>query len=340
MTKCVVTGATGHIGYTLLKELIVGGYEITALVLENDDTSHIKDMPIKIICGDVCRLDDLTAAFTGADVVFHLAGIISIGQTDKALLHRVNVQGTRNVITACRASGVKKLVYTSSVHAIPEPESDVTISESRDFSPDLVVGDYAKSKAEATKLVLEANREGLVTVVVHPAGVIGPYAYKLSNMGQMIIDFLEGRLTAYIDGAYNFVDVRDVAHGIRLAAEKGAGGECYILAGEVITVKDLLDIVADAAGVRRISLKMPLWLAKATAPLAEIYYDIRRQKPLYTSYSVYTLRTRCRFSSEKAVAQLGYSPRPITSSIRDTVEWLLQNYPITVRRKKQKIKAS
>jgi dihydroflavonol-4-reductase len=338
--KCVVTGATGHIGYALLLELLGEGYEITALVLPNDDISHIRDLPVKIVYGDVCRMAELAAAFAGAEAVFHLAGIISIGQTDKALLHRVNVEGTRSVIEACRAAGVNKLIYTSSVHAIPEPAGDTVISESRAFSPELVVGDYAKSKAEATALVLRASEAGLHTVVVHPAGVIGPYAYKLSNMGQMIIDFLEGRLTAYIDGAYNFVDVRDVARGIRLAAEKSASGECYILAGGVITVKELLDHVADAAGVRRISVKMPLWLAKATAPLAEIYYKLLRQKPLYTPYSVYTLQSKCRFSSEKAIAQLGYSPRPIALTIRDTVEWIMENYPITVRRKKQGVRVS
>ena len=170
----------------------------------------------------------MVKAFEGAEVVFHLAGIIEIGSGNKRKVHEVNVNGSKNVVEACKIAHVKKLVYTSSVHAIPEKQGIIT--ETKEFDPKLVKGTYAKSKAEATNYILNSNSKELEVIIAHPSGVIGPYEYIKSNMGQLIIDCANGRMKASIKGGYNFVDVRDVANGIILALEKGKPGECYILA--------------------------------------------------------------------------------------------------------------
>ncbi len=318
----VVTGATGHIGNALVRELVKNGTIVRALVLPQEDISSLKHLPIEIVKGDVTDYDSLAKAFEGTSYVYHLAGVVSISSGDKNLLQKVNVEGTRNVVRACMEAGIKRLVYTSSIHAFPELPHGKTIIEIKEFHPDKVVGDYAKSKAMATNIVLDAVKEGLNAVIVHPTGVVGPYEFKLSNTGQLIVDFLRRRLYAYIDGGYDFVDVRDVAHGIILACEKGRIGENYILSGEQITIKQLLKYLEEATGVEAPKCKIPLWLAKITAPLSELYYKMLRQQPLYTSYSIYTLCSNSLTSHSKATMELGYRPRPIKQALFDAVHWI------------------
>lgn len=317
----LITGATGHIGNVLVRELAARGYPVRALVLPNEDLSPLDNLPVEIAVGDITDYPSLLNAFDGITYVYHLAGIVSIGSGKKDILYRVNVEGTRNVVRACLEKRVKRMVYTSSIHAFPELPFGEALTESKDFDEKKVLGHYAKSKAIATKIVLDAARGGLDAVIVHPTGVIGPYDYKVSNMGQLIIDFMNKRLLAYIDGSYDFVDVRDVANGLILACEKGRPGENYILSGEQITVKEILEYLEEATGLPGPKLKIPLWLAKLTAPLSELYYKILRQQPLYTSYSIYTLTSNSVTSSKKAKEELGYISRPIKEAIIDAVEW-------------------
>ena len=317
--KCVVTGATGHIGNVLVRYLIDRGYEVKSLVLNENEKDILKDLNTEIVYGDVRKLETLVDAFTGADIVFHLAGIIEIGSGNKKKVREVNVEGSKNVVAACKMSHVKKLVYTSSVHAIPEKEGIIT--ETTNFSKDLVKGTYAKSKAEATDYILKSNSDELQVIIVHPSGVIGPYEYIKSNMGQLIIDCATGRMKAYIKGGYNFVDVRDVANGIILACEKGRPGECYILAGHSITIKELMAIIEKQTGKKAAKLVIARWFAYITGALSEIFYKIVKEKPLFTSYAVYTTGTNCNFSIEKAKKELGYSIRGIEETIADTIKW-------------------
>lgn len=323
--KCVVTGASGHIGNVLVRDLISKNYEVKAFVLKNENVDYLKELNVEICYGDVRDLESLKEAFRGADIVFHLAGIIDIGTVNKKFIYSVNVGGTKNVLQACREEKVKKLVYTSSVHAIPEKPKDEIITETKEFSEDKVKGIYAKTKAEATKYLLENVSQDLDNnpeiIIVHPSGVIGPYEYIPSNLGQLVIDCANKKIGAYLDGGYNFVDVRDVANGVVLAAEKGKNGECYILAGHKVSVKELMKKIEAVTKVKMPTFKIARWFAYATGFLSEIYYKIVKQKPLFTSYAVYTLGTNCNFSNEKAEKELGYTIRPIDETIKDTVDW-------------------
>ena len=212
---------------------------------------------------------------------------------------------------------------TSTASTLPELPNNAEITEIRDFDPNKVVGEYAKSKAEAARYVLEAvQNRGLDACIVHPSGIIGPYDFKTSHLTQLIIDAATGRLRAGVKGGYDFVDVRDVTNGILAACEKGEPGECYILSGHYVSVPELLQLVAKAAGRKPITTFLPLWLAKLTAPLSEIYYNLKKQPPLYTKYSLYTLESNANFSHAKADRELGYRSRPISETITDTVRWL------------------
>ena len=223
----LITGAAGHLGTALINELKDTPCKIRALCLVGE--KHIpQGENVEIYYGDVCDKDTLCDFFGGLEgkrvLVVHCAGIVSISSKFMQKVYDVNVTGTKNIVDTCMDKGVARLVYVSSVHAIPEKRKKEIISEISDFSPDSVKGLYAKTKAEATAYVLDAARRGLDASVVFPAGIIGPFDYGRSHTNAIISDYVKKRLTAAIRGGYDFVDVRDVAKGIIQCAENGEKG--------------------------------------------------------------------------------------------------------------------
>ncbi len=321
-----VTGAAGHLGSVVTQQLIKTGKSVRALVLSNEQ--HIPEMA-EIYFGDVRDKQSLKPCLenlNGRDlVVIHCAGIVSIASKFDQAVYDVNVTGTKNVVDLCREYNVSKLVYVSSVHAIPEKPSGVEITEITEFNPDHVVGLYAKTKAEATAYVLDAAAQGLNASVVHPSGIVGPYDHGRGHITTLVMDYYKRRLTSGINGGYDFVDVRDVADGIIAACDKGRQGECYILSNQFFKVSEILAMLHEVTGKRSIKHFLPLWFVKATAPLAELYYKILKQPPLFTSYSIYTLNSNALFSHEKATAELGYRTRDMKETLKDTVNWLKEN---------------
>jgi dihydroflavonol-4-reductase len=196
------------------------------------------------------------------------------------------------------------------------------ITEITHFSPDKVVGSYAKTKAEATSYVLDAAKQGLNTCVVHPSGIVGPNDYGRGHITTLVIDYYKRRLTSGVSGGYDFVDVRDVANGIISACDKGRQGECYILSNKFFKIGEILDLLHEITGKKKIKNFLPLWFVRATAPLAELYYKILQQPPLFTSYSIYTLNSNAMFSHQKAIDELGYTTRDMKGTLIDTVNWL------------------
>jgi dihydroflavonol-4-reductase len=246
-------------------------------------------------------------------------------------LHEVNVLGARNVARACLEAGVRRVVYTSSVHALEVPPVGVPLCETTEFRPEALDGDYARSKARASIEIRESVERGLDAVMVFPSGIIGPYDFRLSEMGHLFTDFARGRLKAYVDGAYDFVDVRDVVAGLILAAERGRRGEGYILSGERISVKGLLALLEQVTGVRSRARRLPIRLARFAARFAPVYYRLRRAKPRFTSYSLRVLASNCLMSSAKAASELGYAPRPLRETVRNTIEWFVATGRLQLR---------
>jgi dihydroflavonol-4-reductase len=328
--RFIVTGANGHLGNVLVRELIARGEEVVALALPGDPSPALNGVAVPkraVDIRDAAGVErviaaEVRAAAPGGVVVIHTAGIVSIASTHSEELAAVNVGGTTNVANACLNQGVDRLIYVSSVHAIPELPHGETIAEVGDFAPERVVGGYACTKAAATALVLDAARRGLDAVVVHPSGIAGPGDFGRTHFTQLVVDYLGGKLRAYVAGGYDFVDVRDVAAGILAAAERGKRGECYILSNRYVTVRGLLQTMDRVTGVHRATVALPMTLAKLTAPLSELHYRLLRQPPLYTSYSLYTVGSNACFSHEKATRALGYCPRPLEATIADTVDWL------------------
>ncbi len=320
----LVTGAAGHLGSVVTEKLLARGERVRALVLPEE--RHIPQ-GAEIFVGDVCDRQSLEPFFTlpqGEEaVVIHAAGVVSIASKFQPFVRRVNVDGTRNMVDACEAHRVKKLVHVSSVHAIPEKPKGEAIREVAHFDPDMVEGCYAKTKAEATQIVLDAAARGLDASVVHPSGISGPHDNGRGHLTTLVIDYCKHRLTAGLKGGYDFVDVRDVADGILKCCDRGRKGECYILSNRYCDVPELLEDLHEITGERRVKTFLPLWFIKAVAPLAEAYYKLRRQPPLFTAYSIYTLNSNANFTHEKARRELGYQVHySIRDTLRDTVGWL------------------
>lgn len=321
----VVTGATGHIGNVLIRRLLEKDEEVKAFILPSEDLTPIKGLEVEIIKGDVRNIDSLVNAFQGAETVYHLAGVISIMPDKDGLLYQVNVEGTRNVVNACLKTGVKRLVYTSSVHALREPPKGITIDENCGFEPQYSRGGYDETKALASLEVLKGVENGLEAVIICPSGIIGPHDYNISQMGTLFLNYMNGGMKAYLDGAYDFVDVRDVAEGLILASEHGKNGEIYILSGERIEVPELMKYLEKITGVKAPSFKAPHWLLKVFSKFTPVYYKFIKDKPLFTGYSIEVLNSNCDISSKKARNELGYSPRPIKESIKDSIDWFKEN---------------
>lgn len=321
----LITGATGHIGNVLARKLCQRGERVRALIFPGEDTTSLDGLPIEKIEGDVLRPQQLQPLFQGVSKVFHLAGLISIMPGKLPAVHQVNVEGTHNILQAAIQAGVRRFIYTSSIHALARLPHGQVVDEQTPFDPNNHYGSYDRSKALATLEVQEAADNGkLNAVITCPTGVIGPFDFRRSMMGAYIRQAIERQPTPYITGAYDFVDVRDVADGLLAADEKGEPGQVYILSGQKITIPALLDAVLKATGKQFTRFHVPLSLAQFAARFTPYYYRLTHNTPRFTPYSIEVLQSNCDISHSKATRDLYYQPRLISESILDTAAWLLE----------------
>jgi dihydroflavonol-4-reductase len=318
----LVTGGTGHIGNVLIRTLLERGEKVRALILPGESRDPIVGLKAEMVEGDVLNMDSLFESMRGIKGIFHLAGVISIMPGPNPFVRRVNVEGTRNILSAARKSGIQRLIYTSSIHAIQRMKEGV-IDERLPYDIGNPYGAYDRSKAEATLDVLNAADAGMDAVVACPTGVIGPYDFRGSMMGSVIHDAAAAKPTLYVDGAYDFVDVRDVADGLIAAAEKGIRGESYILSGKKISVRYLLETVREITGRGFFQMRIPFDFAKLAALFTPLYYKLAHATPRFTPYALEVLRSNSNISHAKATRELGYRPRPLYESIHDAVKWFL-----------------
>jgi dihydroflavonol-4-reductase len=320
----LVTGATGHIGNVLIRQLLEKGKQVRAMIQPGESHKPLEGLEVERVEADVLDLDAVFESFRGIRGVFHLAGMISILPGANPKVRKVNVEGTKNVILAACKTGVGKMVYTSSIHAIKRVEAGI-IDESLPYDPDNPYGEYDRSKAQATLEVQQAAEAGLKAVIACPTGVIGPYDFRGSMMGSVIHAAAVRKPTLYVDGAYDFVDVRDVADGLIRASDKGVAGESYILSGHRISVRYLLETVREITGRGFFQMKIPFDLARLASIFTPFYYQLARVTPRFTPYSLEVLQSNSYISHAKATRELGYQPRPLFESLADTVRWFLES---------------
>jgi dihydroflavonol-4-reductase len=323
----LVTGATGHIGNVLVRGLLERGQAVRALVRPGRDLFPLKGLDVALVQGDVLEPDSLRAAMTGVEGVFHLAGVISILPGEHPTLRRVNAEGTANVLQAARKTGLRRVVYASSIHAYQAPPPGTIIDESLPFDPVHNLGAYDRSKAEGSLAAQQAAQAGQDVVLACPTGVVGPFDFRRSDIGNVVRASVRGWPGGYIKGgAYDFVDVRDVAGGLMAAMEHGRAGESYLLSGERMMVKEMLELVRAASGNRApligLSRRQAELVAQLLPPLYRVFGGAR---PAITPYSVAVLFSASDISHAKATRELGYQPRPVRESLRDAVRWFQED---------------
>ena len=319
----LITGAAGHIGANLVRALIEKGQQTRCLI--HISCKAIEGLNTDIVQGDVRSLESLCRAFKDIDTVYHLAGSISISMDGWEQLEQTNVAGTHNVVEACIRSGVRRLVYFSSIHAFKREHGDRPVDETTPLVDSPEYPPYDRSKAAGTLEVRKGIARGLDAVIVHPTAVIGPHDYQPSYLGEALLMMARGKLPALVPGGYNWVDARDVAAGAIAAAEKGPRGASYMLAGQWVSMRDMAATVEEITGVSGTKFLCPLWLVKTGAVLFALTGKINGKRPLYTSVSLQALQDSRNISHQKAARELGYSPRRFRQTLEDTLRWFRDN---------------
>jgi len=320
----LITGATGHIGNVLVREYLERRERVRVLVRTGKTLPALAGLDVEMVHGDILDPDSLECGMRGVSLVYHLAARISLATGPDPETERVNVEGTRNVIAAIRRSGMARLVYASSIYALRKPLDGIPIDETQPFDVLRCQGAYDCSKARASLAVQREVADGLDAVIVCPTAITGPYDFHESEAGCAIRLYMRPGLKFYVQGAYDFIDVRDATQGFILAAEKGRRGETYILSGDRLTVREMAQTVWDAADCWHASLEVPLWLAYWIADLMPFCNDLTGKKPLFTRYSLDAICSNSHISHAKASRELGFHPRPARQAVTDAVRWFQQ----------------
>ena len=316
----VVTGASGHVGGNLIRELIAQGRQVKAVVYK--DTRALEGLEVERINADVLDPDSLNEAFAGADVVYHLAALISITGSQGGRVERINVEGPRAVAAACLARGVKRLIHFSSIHAFQQIPQDEPLDETRPKEERETALTYDRTKALGEKEIRAAVERGLDAVIVNPTAVLGPHDYKPSRMGKVIFDLYRRKMPSLVPGGFDWVDVRDVVQGAIAAETKGRTGENYLLGGHFHSITELAALVEEITGVKAPGFTSPMWLARVGTPFVWLGCKMLGQEPLYTGESLRVLReSNHMVSHEKAEKELGYHARPLRETLETAIQW-------------------
>ncbi len=321
--KIGVTGASGHIGTNLIRVLIKRGYQVK--VLDYNDSTGIEGVDVERVKGSLNDLASLDRLCEGVDVMFHLAAYISIGNDAYDIVHKVNVEGTKNLVNACKKAGVRRLIYFSTIHVLNHHPLDQPLDESRPLITETPQA-YERTKAIIEKWILTQYSDEFEIVIINPTAIIGPYDYKPSLMGQMLLKLYKGHLPFLVPGGYNWVDVRDVAEASANAITKGRNGESYILSGEWHSLKGIAEVMEKVTGKKIRNIVLPYWMAYIGVPFIKIWSAVTKQKPLYTKDSLDIVRQANKnILNNKARKELDYNPRPFSETIRDTIHWFKEN---------------
>lgn len=322
VTRVFVTGGTGFIGANLVRLLVQQGYAVKVLVRPSSQLDNLQNLDVEIAQGDL-NDSQLWRQMEGCQALFHVAAHYSLWQADQEALYRHNVLGTRNVLAAARQAGIERTVYTSSVAAIGVGAAGEIVDETHQSPVDSLVGHYKKSKflaEQEARIVVEAGQD---VVIVNPSSPIGPFDIKPTPTGDIILRFLRREMPFYLDTGLNFIDVRDVAWGHLLALERGKTGERYILGNQNLTLKQLLDQLAQLTGISAPKHTVPAWL-----PLSVAWIDERILAPLGKTPDVpldgvRMARQRMYYDASKAVRELGLPQSSLSTALKDAVDWFV-----------------
>jgi dihydroflavonol-4-reductase len=317
----LVTGGTGFIGANLVRELLSAGATVRVLARSSSDRRALAGLPVEVREGDLLDPASLRHAVVGVSRVFHVAADYRLWVRDPPLLYRANVEGTRAVLEAAAEAGAGRIVHTSSVGALGIPRDGTPGTEETPVSLDHMVGPYKRSKYLAEQVAMELAAKGAPVVIVNPSAPVGPWDVKPTPTGQMIVDFMRGKMFATLDTGLNLVHVRDVARGHLLAAERGRVGQRYILGNANLSLAAIGTLLAEITGRQAPRLRVPYAVAWCTSLCTEVVARVRGGPPAIPLTAVRMARKRMYFSAAKAVRELGVPSTDVRVALRDAVEW-------------------
>lgn len=324
--KALVTGATGFIGSNLVRELLRQGFQVKALAREGRDQRNLDGQDVEVAYGDLRQRDSLARAIDGCDVLFHVAANYSFWTPQPREVYETNVEGTRNVLNAALAAGVGRVVYTSTESTIGIYGKERLGREDRVAEAGSLSGHYKKSKLMAEKVALDMCRLGLPLVIVNPTTPVGPFDRKPTPTGQIIVDYLNRRMPAYVNTGLNLVDVEDVARGHILALRKGRTGERYILGNRNHTLKEILAMLEGVTGIPAPRVRLPIWAALGAAYVDEFVSGrVLKKRPGIPVAAVKTASKVRHFDCSRAANELGYAPAPVGPALERAVRWFRDN---------------
>jgi dihydroflavonol-4-reductase len=320
--KTLVTGGTGFVGANVVRALLKRGVEVRALVRPRSDTGNLDSLEVELVAGDLRDRGSLEAALDGCDMLYHVAAMYALWARNPREIYDSNVTGTINILEAAGQAGVQKIVYTSSVATIGLPKDGTPGTEEVPLPPEDMVSDYKRSKYLAEQEVLKYAQRGLPVVIVNPSFPVGAWDVKPTPSGQLIVNFLRGKIPAYVDTGLNVVDVEDVAIGHVLAAERGRIGERYILGHTNLTLPELFQLLAQVSGMNAPRIRIPYGFAYLSACASEfVARTITHKPPFVTLAGVKLSRKRMFFDPSKAVQELGLPQTPAIEALSKAVQW-------------------
>lgn len=321
-----LTGGTGFVGASLARLLLKQGLKVKALARKGSDRRNLKGLDVEIVEGGLLDKSAIEEGVKGCRYAFHVAADYRIWIPNPDDMYKANVEGTEVVLRAAAKAGAERIVHCSSVAAVKVPDDHTPVDETSEYAGlDEIVGHYKKSKYLADVLARKLGKEGLPVVTVNPAAPIGPMDIKPTPTGKMVVDFLNGRIPSYIDTGLNIVHVEDVALGHWLAAKSGRIGERYILGGENLTLKQVLDILARVTGLPGPKFKTPYAIAYAFGAVDTAIAVMRGTVPMAPLDAIKMAKHYMWFSSDKAKKELGFAPRTAESALKDAAEWYRAN---------------
>jgi len=324
--KAFVTGATGFVGSHVATVLAEQGADLRLLVRTGSDPKNIQGLNADRVIGDLCEPESIDRAMAGCDVVFHVAADYRLWVRDPAQMYRANVEGTQTILQAARKNRVRRVVYTSSVATMGFTVKNLPVDESSPVSLENMVGHYKRSKYMAEEVALAAGRDGIDVVVVNPSTPVGERDIKPTPTGRIVVDFLKKKFPAYVDTGLNMVDVRECARGHLAALEKGRSGERYILGGENLTLKQILDKLAAITGLPSPRVRLPYAVALASGVVDTVVNGVvLRREPRVTLDAVRMGRKKMFVSSAKAERELGWKAVSVDAALRRAVQWFNDN---------------
>lgn len=321
-----VTGATGFLGSHVSRVLAEQGADLRLLVRPTSDLRNIEGLRAEHAVGDLRDPASIEKAMSGCDTVFHVAADYRLWATDPKEMYRSNVEGTRTVLNAARKNGIRRVVYTSSVATMGFTSNGHLADEDSPVSLASMIGNYKKSKFMAEQVAVEAAQAGTDVVIVNPTTPVGSQDIKPTPSGRIIVDFLKKKFPAYVDTGLNLVDADKCARGHVAALEKGRSGERYILGGENLTLKQILDKLAAITGLPSPKVKVPYVMALLTGVVDQVVTGhILRREPRATIDAVRMGRKKMFVSSAKAERELGWKIVPVDGALREAVQWFREN---------------